>query len=40
MILDHELRAMDDINDYGSWTQGSRSYEQHKVVVDMNDFGS
>ena len=28
---------MDDMNNSGSWTQGSRCYEQHKVVVDMND---
>ena len=31
---------MDDMNNFGSWTQGSRFYEQHRVMVDMNDFGS
>ena len=31
---------MDDMNDSGSWTQGSRCYVQHRVVVDMNNFGS
>ena len=40
MILHHELRAMNDMNDSRSWTQGSRCCKQHKVVVDMNDFGS
>ena len=40
MILHHELGAIDDMNDYRSWAQGSSCYEQHRVVVDMNDFGS
>ena len=40
MILHHELRAMDGMNDSGSTTQGFRCYEQHRVVVDMNDFVS
>ena len=37
MIMHHELRDMDDRNNSRSWNQGSRCYEQHKVVVDMND---
>ena len=28
---------MVDMNDYGLWAQGSRCYEQLKVVDDMND---
>ena len=40
MILHHELRVMDDMNDSRSWTKGSRCYEQHRVAVDMNDSGS
>ena len=28
---------MDDMNNYGSWTQGSRCYEQLTIVDDMND---
>ena len=28
---------MDDMNDSESWAQGSRCYEQLKVVVDMNN---
>ena len=28
---------MDDINDSGSWAQGSRYYTQLRVVIDMND---
>ena len=31
---------MDDMNDFGSWNQGSRCYKQHRVVVNMNDSGS
>ena len=31
---------MDDMNEFDSWAQGSRCYEQLKVVVDMNDFES
>ena len=28
---------MDDMNNYGSWAEGSRCYESLMVVVDMND---
>ena len=27
------------MNDFGSWAQGSRFYDQLKVVDDMNDSG-
>ena len=37
MILLHELRVMDDMNDSGSWTKVFKCYEQHRVMVDMND---
>ena len=29
---------MDDMNNFGSWAQGSRNYEQPKTMDDMNDF--
>ena len=29
-----------DMNEFGSWAQGSRCYEQLRVVDDMNDFRS
>ena len=31
---------MDDMNDSGSCTEGSRFYKQLRVVDDTNDFGS
>ena len=31
---------MDDMNDSMWWAQGSRCYEQLKVVNDMNNLGS
>ena len=31
---------MDDMNDSRSKTQGSRCYDQQRVVVNMNDFRS
>ena len=40
MILRHELRMVDDMNDSELCTHNSRYYEQLKVVVDMNDFES
>ena len=43
MILDHELRVVDDMNDMNDsklWAHNSRYDEQLKVVVDMNDFES
>ena len=39
MPLCHELRAMDNMNDYESLAHGSRYYKHLKVVVDMNDLG-
>ena len=30
----------DDMNDTGSWAQGSKCYAQLRVVVDMNYLGS
>ena len=30
---------MDYIKDSRSWAQGSKCYEQLRVVVDMNDYG-
>ena len=35
MILHHELRVVDDMNDSRSWAHNSRYYEQLMVVVDM-----
>ena len=43
MILHHELRVVDDMNDMNNselWAYDLRNYEQLKVVIDMNDFGS
>ena len=40
MILNHELRVVDDMNDFELWAHNSRCYEQLKVMVDMNDFRS
>ena len=46
-ILCHELKPLDcyellrdvkDMNDYRSWAQGSRHYEQLRVAINMNDF--
>ena len=31
---------MDDMNDFKSWGQGSRFYEQLYIVVEMNDYRS
>ena len=28
---------MEDMNDYGFWSQGARCYEKLRVVHDMND---
>ena len=33
------LRAVEDMSDSRSWSQGSRQYEQFIVVINMNDFG-
>ena len=29
--------VVNDMNDFGSWAQASKIYEQFKVVVDMKD---
>ena len=39
MILHHELRVVDDMNDMNNselWAYDLRNYEQLKVVDDMN----
>ena len=38
MILHHELRVVDDMNESELWAHDLRCYKQLKVVVDMNDF--
>ena len=38
MILHHELRVVDDMNDSELWAHDLRCYKQLKVVVDMNNF--
>ena len=39
-INDYVWRVVDDMNDSEFWAHNSWYYEQLKVVVDMNDFGS
>ena len=39
MILHHELKVINDMNDSKSWSHEFRWYEQLKVVDDMNDSG-
>ena len=34
------LKVVVDMKDSGLWAQGSRSYEQLRVVHDINDLGS
>ena len=38
MTLDHELqlRAIVDMNDYGSWAEDSGCYKQRRDIDDMN----
>ena len=37
---DHELRVVDEMNDSKLSTQGSRYFEQNRVLDDKNDLGS
>ena len=37
IILRHEHKDVDDMNDFGLWAQGSKYIEQLRVVVDMSD---
>ena len=32
-----ELRVVANMNNFGSWAQGFRCYDQHTVLDDMND---
>ena len=37
MILLHEHKDVDEMNDFRSWAQGSRYVEQLRIFIDMND---
>ena len=38
--IDDMNSSMDNMNNFGSRTQGSRCYEKFRVVDEMNDYGS
>ena len=40
MTLCHELKVVDNMNDFRSLAHDLRYYEHLKVVVDINEFGS